>query len=87
MQLDKICLYCFTGIKRKTMIKTHLTPKEQNISITVPQDYVGKEIEVLVYAVDELKEKDTVVLPKQKLSELAGALSKETTQKMLNHLD
>jgi FtsZ-binding cell division protein ZapB len=69
------------------MIKTHLTPKEQNISITLPQDYVGKEIEVLVYAVDELKEKDTVVLPKQKLSELAGALSKETTQEMLNHLE
>ncbi len=69
------------------MIKTHITPKVQNISITVPKDYVGKEIEVLMYAVEELEEKNKVVLPKKKLSELAGALSKETTQDMLNALD
>lgn len=69
------------------MIKAHLTPKEQNISITVPQDYVGKEIEVLVYAIDELERKNDPVVQPKKLSDLGGTLSKETTQDMLNALD
>ena len=38
------------------MVRTLVTPKEQNISILVPESYIGKEIEVLLYAVDELKE-------------------------------
>jgi hypothetical protein len=36
------------------MIKTHLTPTDGNISIKVPQDYIGKQVEVLMYKVDEL---------------------------------
>lgn len=36
------------------MIKTHVTPTDGNISIKVPQDYIGKQVEVLMYKVDEL---------------------------------
>ncbi len=36
------------------MIKTHVTPTDGNISIKVPDDYIGKHVEVLVYKVDEL---------------------------------
>lgn len=36
------------------MINTHLTPTDGNISIKVPQDYIGKQVEVLMYKVDEL---------------------------------
>jgi uncharacterized protein (UPF0335 family) len=37
------------------MVRTLVTPKEQNISIHVPQNYVGKQIEVLLYAIEELE--------------------------------
>jgi hypothetical protein len=86
MQLDKICLYCFTGIKRKTMIKTHLTPKEQNISITVPQDYVGKEIEVLVYAVDEFVQESIETQPNN-AARFKSIFSKEEGIKFNKYLE
>lgn len=35
------------------MVRTILTPQQQNITIAVPQKYVGKLIEVLLFAVDE----------------------------------
>ncbi|MBC8044634.1 MAG: hypothetical protein IAF08_14440 [Rhizobacter sp.] len=40
------------------MIRTVVTPESQTVSIDVPQSYVGKKIEVLLYAVDELIEKE-----------------------------
>lgn len=38
------------------MIRTLVTSQQQNIFILVPQNYVGKQIEVLLYAADEVKE-------------------------------
>ena len=38
------------------MIRTHITPQNANISIVVPQNYVGKKVEVLLYTIDELEE-------------------------------
>jgi len=43
------------------MIRTLLTPKQQDISIHLPQNYVGKQIEVLLFALDEpIEEKTTI---------------------------
>ncbi len=42
------------------MIRTKVTPEHQDISIHIPQDYVGKQIEVLLYAIDELQEEKQV---------------------------
>ncbi len=36
------------------MIRTILTPDNQDVSIHIPEKYVGKQIEVMIYAVDEL---------------------------------
>ena len=36
------------------MIRTTVIPQQQKISITVPKDYVGKQIEVLLYSIDEV---------------------------------
>lgn len=57
------------------MIKTHVTPTDGNISIKVPQDYIGKQVEVLMYKVDELVD----VQPTKPLTMSAykGLLSKE----------
>ena len=35
------------------MIRTMLTPIKEDISIRLPQNYIGREVEVLVFAVDE----------------------------------
>ena len=32
------------------MIKTIVTPKNNNLYLPIPDSYIGKEIEVLVYA-------------------------------------
>jgi len=40
-------------IERRKMIRTIITPETSNISFEIPDDYVGKEIEVIAFASDE----------------------------------
>jgi hypothetical protein len=54
------------------MIRTVITPDKQDLSIHVPKNYVGKRIEILMYAVDELNERESV--KKKKTSDFRGAL-------------
>ena len=35
------------------MIRTVITPQQQNISIDLPQDYIGKKVEVIAFTVEE----------------------------------
>ncbi len=35
------------------MLHTTITPNEKIISVTIPENYIGKEIEVIVFAKDE----------------------------------
>ena len=35
------------------MIRTIVTPDKQTISFDIPKEYVGKEIEVIAFAIDE----------------------------------
>ena len=37
------------------MIRTIITPQQTNISINIPSNYIGKQIEVLLYAIDEVE--------------------------------
>ena len=54
------------------MIRTIITPEKQDVSIHIPENYIGKKIEVLLYAVDELNEVDSL---KKKSSDFRGALN------------
>lgn len=36
------------------MIRTVITPMQQTVSLEIPRDYVGKQIEVIVFAKDEV---------------------------------
>lgn len=45
------------------MVRTLVTPQQQDISIHVPPHYVGRQIEVLLYAVDELTEDKKTTSP------------------------
>jgi hypothetical protein len=54
------------------MIRTTITPEKQDLSIHIPENYIGRQIEVLLYAVDELSEPE--ISPKKKPSDFRGAL-------------
>ena len=61
------------------MIKTTIIPQQTNINILVPQNYIGKKIEVLLYAVDEI----TTDAPKNvTMADFWGVISDETAQKL-----
>ena len=66
------------------MVRTLLTPQQQNISILVPQNYVGRQIEVLLFPVDELEEQQT---PKpNNAAKYKGVLSKEEGEKFNQYI-
>lgn len=68
------------------MIRTVIIPQQQNISITVPKDYIGKQIEVLLYAVDELIEGEKTVKVNN-AAKYKGILSKEEGEKFNQYLN
>jgi len=67
------------------MIRTLLTPQQQNISIQVPQSYVGKPIEVLLFALDEPTEEK--IKPKKSMSDFCGILSEKEYQSLKEHTE
>jgi hypothetical protein len=68
------------------MIRTTITPKNQDLSIHIPEDYVGRQIEVLLYAVDELLQEEKTA-PK-KSADFRGKLklTNEQYTDFQNHL-
>ena len=65
------------------MIRTVITPDNSNIHLLIPNNYIGRKLEVLLYAIDELKEEQPVVITKKrKPSDYAGCISKETAEAM-----
>lgn len=53
------------------MIRTTVKPSNQDISIHVPENYVGRELEVLLYPIDELTDAEPV---KKSVANLRGSL-------------
>jgi hypothetical protein len=67
------------------MIKTVVIPQHHQFVLNIPPDYVGRKIEILVYALDEIQEerKDA---PKKSLSEYCGILSESEYQSLNAHI-
>ena len=65
------------------MIKTVIVPKENTVHLSIPSKYIGKEIEVLLYAKDEVVETTTSV---KKPSDFFGTLSEEEGEKFHSYL-
>jgi hypothetical protein len=65
------------------MIQTVITSKESNLDISVqlPDDYVGKPLHVLIYKEDEVKNATSSVTSKKKPSDFFGTLSVEEGNK------
>ena len=68
------------------MVKTSITPEQTDIHLSIPQNYVGRKLEVLLYPVDELTTEFEERQPKKKPSDFAGTLSKEEGEKFHEYL-
>jgi hypothetical protein len=65
------------------MIKTVLIPKENTLRLSIPNNYVGKEIEILLYAKDEMLEAKTA---KGNFARFKGLLTSEEADKYHDYL-
>lgn len=43
------------------MIRTVVIPQNTDLHLSIPKDYIGKQVEVLIYTTDEVKEEKAAV--------------------------
>jgi len=67
------------------MIKTIVTPQNNKLSLSIPDSYIGREIEVLLYARDELQEEKAK--PKRTMADFNGILSETDYQSLKDHTE
>jgi hypothetical protein len=67
------------------MIKTTITPQKNCLYLEIPNSYIGKEIEVLLYAKDELEEEK--IKPKKTMANFVGVLSENDYQSLRSHTE
>lgn len=58
------------------MIKTIITPQHNSYPLLIPENYIGKKVEVLFYALEEVMEEKQAPATK-KPADFFGTLSKE----------
>lgn len=68
------------------MIRITATPTDSNIVLSVPEKYIGKKVQVLMFDVEEVTLEYTLKSPKLKLSQLRGFLSADTAEAIQQHL-
>ena len=68
------------------MIKTTAIPQNNNYNLAIPNQYIGKKIEILFYALDELGFDKSIPL-KKTLSDFSGTLSEIDYQLLKNHTE
>ena len=79
--IGKLVLVNFTF-----MVRTSITPDQTDIHLSVPQNYVGRKLEVLLYPVDELDEQVEKPL-KKKPSDFIGTMSNEEADMLRKHVE
>ncbi len=67
------------------MIKTIVTPKNNKLQLSIPNSYIGKEIEVLLYSKDELTEEKQAA--KKSMADFCGILSENDYQSLKDHTE
>ena len=64
------------------MVRTILTPENTHIELDIPAEYVGKQIEVTFWSLEELNQK-----PEHTMGEFWGILTKETGEQLQKHVE
>lgn len=72
------------------MVRTTITPDHANIAIDIPESYIGKQVEILVYTIDEVEQKrmpePTPIIERKKASDFKGILSAEMVEQYQEHI-
>ena len=65
------------------MLRTIITPTETNISLSIPQEYVGKTIEVTLLSIEDKPTEPG----ERKMGDFWGVLSDETADTLQQQVD
>ena len=65
------------------MIRTTIIPEDTDIHLSIPEDYVGRTIEVMYYPLDELVEENS---PSKLMAEFKGILSNAEADALQDHI-
>jgi hypothetical protein len=68
------------------MVKTVITPKNKKYSLTIPTKYIGKKIEVLLYALDEVSE-EKQDNTKKTMADFSGIFNEHEYQLLKTHTE
>ena len=69
------------------MIRTTIIPDNHNVSLLIPDDYIGEQIEVLIFKTEEAHSLKKEEQPLQlKPSQLRGFLSEDTAKAMQEYV-
>ncbi len=63
------------------MIKTITIPKKNTYNLSIPDNYIGKKVEILMYALDEVAEEKTTI-PKKTMADFWGTISDDTAAEL-----
>jgi hypothetical protein len=66
------------------MIRTVITPGQTNVYFQIPENYIGKRVEITCFALEDLVEKKK---PEVNLADFYGVLSKEEGQALREHTE
>jgi hypothetical protein len=66
------------------MIRSLITPQTTDIHIAIPDEYIGKKVEVLVFTYDEPNEAPESM--PNVMSQFWGVISEDTTREMHKHV-
>jgi len=69
------------------MVRTILKSNKNDLTITLPDNLVGKLIEVIAFEIKEEKATDKPKQPKPKPSQLRGFLSRKSSESMHDHIN
>jgi hypothetical protein len=67
------------------MIKTLAIPQNNSYNLAIPNNYIGKKIEIIFYALDEIVEEK--VKPKKTMADFCGILSDSDYSSLKEHTE
>ncbi|MDX2196236.1 MAG: hypothetical protein NW207_07450, partial [Cytophagales bacterium] len=73
-------------IKSVIMVRTIAIPQNNSYNIAIPNSYIGKKIEILVYALDEIAEEKTIT-PQKTMADFLGSICDDTAADLHKHLE
>jgi hypothetical protein len=68
------------------MTKTIITPKNGSYNLAIPEEYIGKQVEILLYSLDEVAEEKKVQTQKT-MGDFWGILSESDYQLLKQHTE